>query len=316
MNCPRCYNPSPQVILKQFKDKEYGHLFCSKCGISFDSNVNELLKNHAQLGDAKISVLSEDQYREFFVESSDITDGTDNIYTAFNWDSQDELKQGIISHITRQIDEKYSTEDKFSILDVGCGDGFTTTLLSEIYPNAKFVAIDPSPTINKLQGKNRIRAYQSVLQNTDFAKESFEVVLIIGNLMLHADPFDTLQRAKHLLTNDGLLLFDFKNINCSSRVLAKNLGFVGSQSLNNQNFMQRNFLNMRYGLSRDYMLDFCESIGLIVKNWYSKPPRLLEFGNKSGHTRGFSGVVWRLLNNVDQARDEMAWMQFTCIKRR
>jgi len=290
-------------------------LFCSMCGISFDSNVSEVLKRYARLENPRITDLSEDEYREYFIESSDITDGTDNIYTEFNWDSQDELKMGIISHITTQIDEAYSPQDKISILDVGCGDGFTTILLSKAYPNANFVAMDPSPSINKLRGESRIKVYQSVLQNTDFADSSFDIVIILGNLMLHADPFDTLQLAKRLLVDGGLLLFDFKNINCSSRVLAKNLGFIGNRALNKKNFIQRNFSNMRYGLSRGYMLDFCESIGLLVKNSYSKPPRLLEFGNKSQHTRGLSGVVWRLLNTVDQARDEMAWLQFTCIKK-
>ena len=290
-------------------------MFCSKCGISFDSNVSEVLKRYARLENPRITDLSEDEYREYFIESSDITDGTDNIYTEFNWDSQDELKRGIISPITTQIDEAYSPQDKISILDVGCGDGFTTILLSKAYPNANFVAMDPSPSINKLRGESRIKVYQSVLQNTDFAESSFDIVIILGNLMLHADPFDTLQLAKRLLVDGGLLLFDFKNINCSSRVLAKNLGFIGNRALNKKNFIQRNFSNMRYGLSRGYMLDFCESIGLLVKNSYSKPPRLLEFGNKSQHTRGLSGVVWRLLNTVDQARDEMAWLQFTCIKK-
>lgn len=290
-------------------------MFCSMCGISFDSNVSEVLKRYARLENPRITDLSEDEYREYFIESSDITDGTDNIYTEFNWDSQDELKRGIISHITTQIDEAYSPQDKISILDVGCGDGFTTILLSKAYPNANFVAMDPSPSINKLRGESRIKVYQSVLQNTDFAESSFDIVIILGNLMLHADPFDTLQLAKRLLVDGGLLLFDFKNINCSSRVLAKNLGFIGNRALNKKNFIQRNFSNMRYGLSRGYMLDFCESIGLLVKNSYSKPPRLLEFGNKSQHTRGLSGVVWRLLNTVDQARDEMAWLQFTCIKK-
>jgi SAM-dependent methyltransferase len=315
MNCPRCHDPSPQEILHQFNHKDYGHLFCSKCGISFDSNVSEVLKRYARLENPRITDFSEDEYRELFIESSDITDGTDNIYTEFNWDSQDELKMGIISHITTQIDEAYSPQDKISILDVGCGDGFTTILLSKAYPNANFVAMDPSPSINKLRGESRIKVYQSVLQNTDFAESSFDIVIILGNLMLHADPFDTLQLAKRLLVDGGLLLFDFKNINCSSRVLAKNLGFIGNRALNKKNFIQRNFSNMRYGLSRGYMLDFCESIGLLVKNSYSKPPRLLEFGNKSQHTRGLSGVVWRLLNTVDQARDEMAWLQFTCIKK-
>jgi SAM-dependent methyltransferase len=226
------------------------------------------------------------------------------------------LKRGIVSHITGQIDETYSTEDTISTLDIGCGDGFMTTFLSEAYPNANFVAIDPSPSINKLHGNSRIKLYQSILQNIDFAHESFDNVIIIDNVMLHADPFDTLQQAKRLLTEDGLLLFDFKNVNCISRVLAKNLGFIGNRSLNRENFIQRNFLNMRYGLSRNYMLNFCESIGLVVNNSYSKPPRLLEFANKSKHSRELSGVTWHLLNNVDQARDEMAWMQFTCIKKR
>jgi transcription elongation factor Elf1 len=84
MNCPRCHDPSPQVILHQFNEKDYGHLYCSKCGISFDSNVNEILKKYGRLENTRIAVLPEDESREFFVETSDITDGTDDIYTPFN----------------------------------------------------------------------------------------------------------------------------------------------------------------------------------------------------------------------------------------
>lgn len=184
-----------------------------------------------------------------------------------------------------------------------------------MYPNASFVAIDPSPQVNKLKGSDRIRAYQGIVQNMDFSDQKFDVIMIFGNLMLHIDPFDTLKIATELLADDGLLLFDFKNINSSSRKIARVLGHLGIASLNKKTFIQRNFVNMRYGLSKKYMNKFCNGLGLSVTREYSKPPRLLEFGNKSNHTKGVSGSVWRLLNAVDKVNDEMAWIQFSCVKK-
>ena len=311
MKCPCCHSESNvKVIFSKFNHTNYGHNYCNGCGISFDSNVNEILDEYSELNDKKITILGEEEYRKFFVETSNITDGTDNIYTSFDWDNQDELKSGIIRHIEEKILEKYSYEDTFSVLDIGCGDGFTTANLSKQFPNAEFLAIDPSPQVNKLKGKERIRAYQGILQNIDFKGEVFDIVMIFGNLMLHADPFDTLKLAKGLLNKNGLLLFDFKNINSASRVIATKLGQMGV--FNQKNAIQRNFVNMRYGLSKEFMLNYMADIGMDVIDSYSKPPRLLEFDNKSKHTQGISGLIWRNLNSLDKLRDEMAWLQFTC----
>lgn len=88
MNCPICKkSPQTKEIFTKFNHTDYEHSFCSNCGISFDSNVNQILENYSDLNDEVITILDEKEYRKYFIETSDITDGTDNIYTSFNWDN-------------------------------------------------------------------------------------------------------------------------------------------------------------------------------------------------------------------------------------
>ncbi|CAK8722849.1 hypothetical protein KKHLCK_12115 [Candidatus Electrothrix laxa] len=313
MKCPICKESSQvKLLFKSFRNVENGHAFCVRCSVSFDTNVNEIINTFSKVDASKVINLQEDEYRKYFIETSDITDGSTNIYTSFDWNNQDELKSGIIQPIIKEINKQHQIHDQFSTLDIGCGDGFTTDLLSSYYPKANFLAVDPSPQIKNLNGKERIRACQGVIQHIDFSQEKFDVILILGNLMLHTDPLDTLRRAKELLTDTGILIFDFKNINSASRIIARKISMVGIHSLNNHSYLQRNFLNMRYGLSKKFMLNFCNKTYLTVKNVYSKPPRLLAYGNQSKYTAGVSNVVWRVLNFIDSMRDEMAWVQFTC----
>ncbi|MCI5115555.1 MAG: methyltransferase domain-containing protein [Candidatus Electrothrix sp. AW1] len=313
MKCPLCKETSTvKLLFKAFTNVEYGHAYCIRCGVSFDTNVNEMINVFSKVDASKVINLQEDEYRKYFIETSDITDGSTNIYTSFNWNSQDELKTGVVQPVIKEINKQYQNLDQFSVLDIGCGDGFTTDLLSNYYPKANFLAVDPSPQIKKLNGNRKIRACQGVIQHIDFSLEKFDVIIIIGNLMLHTDPLDTLERAKELLTDTGILIFDFKNINSASRIIARKITMAGIYSLNNHSYLQRNFLNMRYGLSKEFMLNFCNKTNLTVQKVYSKPPRLLAYGNQSKYTAGVFNVVWRILNFIDSIRDEMAWVQFTC----
>jgi hypothetical protein len=44
---------------------------------------------------------------------------------------------------------------------------------------------------------------------------------------------------------------------------------------------------------------------------FSKPPRLLEFSNKSEHQSGIKGIIWRVLDAIDRLSDQRAWVQMT-----
>lgn len=312
-NCHLCYGTHKEkTILKSFSHTDYGHDYCTKCGITFDSNIDEILDEYQGLTNDDVNNLEEDQYRKFFVETSNITDDNEGVYTDFEWDDQDELKSGIANHVLNIIKSKHRSDENISVLDVGCGDGFTTMKLSKAFPNAKFVAVDPSPQVVKVGELESVTAHQGILQNIKFGNNKFDVIVIIGNLMLHADPFDTLLHAKKYLKDDGLLIFDFKNIKSSVRIVARLLGLFGFDFINKRYFIQRNFINMRYGLNRKYMKSFCESIGLEVISSQSKPPRLLEFSNKSSFASGATGMAWKLFNKIDGITDEQAWIQFNC----
>ncbi len=312
-NCHLCHGTiREKTILKSFTHTDYGHDYCAKCGISFDSNIDDILNEYDGLTNDDVNNFKEDQYRKFFVETSNITDDDDGVYTDFQWNDQDELKSGIAKHVCNIIGSKHNSEERISVLDVGCGDGFTTMKLSKAFPNAEFVAVDPSPQVLKVGKLKNVVAHQGILQHIKLGNKKFDVIVIIGNLMLHADPFDTLQYAKNILKNDGLLIFDFKNIKSSVRIVARFLGLLGFEFLNKRYFIQRNFINMRYGLNRKYMESFCDSIGLEVISSQSKPPRLLEFSNRSPFASGATGIAWKLFNRFDLLTDEQAWIQFNC----
>ena len=100
-SCSQCRGElEARIIIKEFSHEyaQYGHASCGKCGITFDSNVNEI--SETKLDSANdLDELSEQDYRNLFVESSKIADEEDNIYATYNWDDNDALKYLSLIHI-------------------------------------------------------------------------------------------------------------------------------------------------------------------------------------------------------------------------
>ena len=105
------------------------------------------------------------------------------------------------------------------------------------------------------------------------------------------------------------LIIHLKNIKSASRVLAGLLLRLGVNRFGGRHSLQRNFVNMRYGYNKEYVLRSLKEQGFSVISVYSKPPRLLEFSNKSDYQKGVAGVIWRFLNMIDSLREEQAWIQ-------
>lgn len=312
-NCSACRGQAPaRVIFEKFTQTDYGHSECRQCGISFDSNVNETID--VRLTEEQITKIDDEKaYRDLFIETSKVATDDGEIYADFKWDDNDGVKAGVAAHVIRSI-EKYHPNGIQRFIDVGCADGFTSVQISKRYPDARITSIDPSPLVKQLSSLPGIEPYHGIFQNAPVAPGSADVVAVIGSWMLHTDPRDTAKCAFEALRPGGILILDFKNIRSITRILARQALKLGVDKIAMRGWLQRNFLNMRFGYDRRFVESMLKELGFAVAEMYSKPPRLLEFKNKSQYQSGAAGIVWRSLNQIDKWRDEQAWVHVVCRK--
>lgn len=312
-NCSTCRGQAnARLVFSKFTHVDYGHAACRQCGITFDSNVNDTID--VKLSAEEISGIDDEKaYRDLFIETSRIATDEGEIYSKFHWDDNDGVKAGVAAHVIGSI-EKYHPNGIQRFVDVGCGDGFTSVQISRRYPESSVISIDPSPLVKRLEELPGIHPYHGILQNAGIELGSADVVAIIGNWMLHTDPKDTARAAFDALRPGGTLILDFKNVRSLTRVLAKSALRLGVDKIAMRNWLQRNFLNMRFGYNKAFVRNMLTELGFEVTEMYSKPPRLLEFKNKSEYQKGIAGMLWRSLNSVDRWRDEQAWVHVVCRK--
>ena len=313
-SCSQCLGKlKAKLIFEKFShDVDYGHAKCGKCGITFDSNVNEMADTVVNSAD-DIKNLNEAEFRELFVETSEIADQDGEIYTDFKWDDNDSVKVGVAQHVIRAIDARHKDGIK-CFADVGCGSGFMSCEIAKKFPGATVHAIDPSPLVQRLAGVEGVEPHQGTLQTAGLEANSVEALSIIGNWMLHMDPIDTLKEAQRVLQPGGTLILDFKNVKSAIRILASWGLRMGLDRFGGRGFWERNFLNMRYGFTKKYVLRSLEEEGFKAIEIESKPPRLLEFSNESDYQKGVKGLIWRSLDGFDAMRKEQAWIQIVAQK--
>lgn len=310
--CLRCRGSlRAKPVIRRFANVEYGHSACPNCRITFDSNVNEIADT--DLTPEEILGLDDEaRFRQLFVETSRISDDSGEVYSRFNWENNQKLKRGVAAHVIDVVERYKGAPD--SLVDVGCGDGFMSVVVAEHFPGCAVIAIDPSPLVMRLRDHPRITPIRGTLQTAELPSRSVDVVSIIGNWMLHFDPFATVQEAGRVMKDDGLLVLDFKNVRSVARKIASLALQVGVGRLGWRRYLERNFVNMRYGMHRKWARSQLEAMGFEIVDSYSKPPRLLEFKNKSPYRAGLKGLVWRVLNTADKIRDEQAWVQMVLRK--
>lgn len=311
-SCPICNAGNhQQVIIPKFQGDDKGHIWCGVCRASYDSDalsIRDIKVNQELI--SKID--SREDYRKLFVETWEIGTEKGEVYTDFDWDDNKVLQEGVAAHVVNSI-RKYSSSKKPYILDLGCGNGFTTEILGREFGKENVIGADPSPMILQLENRTGVKGLQGTLDSIRFDDDMFDTVVIIGNLMLHSNMASTLLEAHRILKPGGIAVIDFKNISSASRVLSRWM-VKGGQKFSNNSMVQRNFLNMRYGLSKKHIPTIAPPSHFEVLDTYDKPPRLLEFGNKSHWQSNLKGLIWRGLNFIDSLRGEQAWIQVTMRK--
>ncbi len=298
--------------MPKFTESDNGHIWCTACRGSFDSDAAEIRAMVIDK-DAIAAIDNREDYRRLFVETWEIGDASGDVYTDFDWDDNQALQRGVAQHIIDALTRAGVPADA-KLLDVGCGNGFTTAILAEKYGKDNIIGIDPSPLIEQLQGRTGVRGVRGTLDAVKFEDGQFDAVVIVGNLMLHPDMAATLAEAHRILKPGGVVVFDFKNIDSASRVVARWLGRV-KPSLTRKNMVERNFVNMRFGLAKRHIPMIAPPSKFTILESYDKPPRLLEFSNRSHYQAGVAGLAWRFLNFIDRVTGQQAWLQVTARKR-
>lgn len=309
-SCKLCgESAATRVVVPRFQGEDYGHVRCVACGATFDSNVEEI--RSIPLDRSTVNgIVDPTTFRRLFVETWEIADSeTGDVYPDFNWTDNDSVKKGVAMHVIAAIESEFPDRKDPAILDLGCGNGFTTVELARHFPDASVLGVDPSPNVIGLRANFGVDTEQGTLETLELPDESRDVIIILGNFMLHRDLDFTLSEAYRILRPGGLLVVDFKNINSAPRRVAALLARLPFSGLQSSSAFQRNFVNMRYGLGRKHM-DL-----LLARNHfekisdYSKPPRLLEFENSSAQTSGAKGAVWKVFDMIDGLTDNRAWIQ-------
>ena len=310
-NCRLCQgNGETFPVIENFQHTDYGHLACKKCGITFDSNVNEFIDVKLNKDEIR-NIKNESEYRKLFIETSTIASKDGDVYDDFDWNNSGAMKSGIVKHALNSLRENFDPDNELKILDIGCGNGFTTIELSKLLPNSKIIGIDPSPEVLKANGANGIATLQGTLDSLQLPAGKQDAVIIIGNLMLHNNLETTLLEARRLLKDGGLLIIDFKNVDSSLRRILKTMARFNLSGLVPKSILDRGFLNMRYGLNAKYvsaLLANLESDSLENVQQTTKAARVFQQVRTQS---GIKGIIWRVLDAIDRLSDQRAWVQMT-----
>jgi hypothetical protein len=90
------------TVIGKFREMDHGHIFCGECGVSLDEDALDV--RDIQL-DAYVleGITSREDYRKLFVETWEIGKEKGEAYTDFGWDDNQQLREGVASHILRAI---------------------------------------------------------------------------------------------------------------------------------------------------------------------------------------------------------------------
>lgn len=117
------------------------------------------------------------------------------------------IRSGLINYIQK------NREDKFSVLEVGCGLGLTLGEIQCIYPNAKVSGIEIVPKVADI-GKNLYDIIQGDIETMQlpYKPHQFDYI-IFGDVLEHLkNPEETLRRLEDFLTEDGCFICSIPNI--------------------------------------------------------------------------------------------------------
>ena len=298
--------------------KGHPYYLCNYCGIIFEdpkiylSNTFDFSKSVEDLTDEDLKI-----FQLNFLEAIDISDSDGNLYSGYDYE-ESVMEIGLFNKIDNVINKytDFKKSDKFSMLEIGCGTGFILKRMKNKYPNCEFVGVDPSPVSCRKGKSSGLNILQGTMDTVTLQNETFDVVICLGNLQLHENPLNTLKKARAVLKNGGLLLFETKNPASLVRIMAKtliNLPFI--RRLSFVKYITRHaWDNMRFGFERTVLKNIIEEMDFKLNYIETKPPRLIGYKNNYFLSRSLPGLLWNITDKIDTIRGQRAWVEVCCKK--
>lgn len=314
--CIRCQSSSsvtPYMVVH--KEEPQAFYRCQSCRLVFEDPV-PYDSQQFDLGKEAEELTEQDNrnFHKVFGEVIDITDSEGNPYPEFDYSAPDqmirELFEAVDDHISRYLPERRPLR----VLEIGCATGYLLREIQKQYPGSEVQGVEPSPISCKKARQQGTPVSQGTLETVNLEGQRFDVIICIGNLMLHPNPIETLRRSRDLLAEEGILIFDAKNLRSSHRVMAK--CFEGTPLVNALRSIRQviylSYSNMRFAFCKSVLKSVAKQLDLEVLYCGTKPMRFLRCQNKHPRSRGLSGMALRVLDFVDRCRHERAWIEMCC----
>ena len=242
-------------------------------------------------------------YTKAFVDSIDIKDSFADKFADYTT-----VAERNASWILRDV----ALEPGDRVLEVGGADGLLLHRLHSRISGLESTLVEPSPVMSaRAEERGEGRVICGTLDQAELPTGSFDVALLIGNLMLHTDPVATLSEIARVLVPGGRVVLDVKNNTTTLRWLGRRL--AAARVLRERlaaHVCQVYPPRTRFFFTKTSARLAVEVAGLSVRRMKTVHPRSLSFDNRvlSDHTStGSARVAW-VLSRLDAALDSRAWI--------
>jgi 2-polyprenyl-3-methyl-5-hydroxy-6-metoxy-1,4-benzoquinol methylase len=151
-------------------------------------------------------------------------------YSNFHTGDQEEsyvrkISNKLQSRSLKKFIEKYVAKNKFTVLDVGCGDGFILDRIKDVFPDSKTFGVEPN-LIAARYASRRHNVFEGLIEKYKSSKK-FDLI-VSSHVVEHLeDPVGFIKKLNTFLKEDGVMIIDTPNIDCfQSKLFTKNWGGI------------------------------------------------------------------------------------------
>ena len=201
------------------------------------------------------------------------------------------------------------------LLELGCGPGFLLEALQAYLPGWELIGVEPSPESVAQATARGLDVRQGFVDIVD-AEKPFDMAVVMGNLQLHPEPDETLQKLAKAVRPGGVLFADSKNPQSLARLLASRLVSLPVLGRRGpvQAFAAHSFHGLRTCMSQTQFDRALTRAGWRTIEMRTTPPRLLRFKNTHALAQGPKVALWRVFDALDRMTDRRAWIQISAFR--
>lgn len=206
-----------------------------------------------------------------------LTDFYENRYsTYYERPGTEQFNESRYSEIARWVSFSFKDIIPNSVIEVGCGRGWTLNEMRKIYPNAIIEGIDPSIENSEEARKRGFHVYTGKLDSDSLPDRKYDLVFSNHVLQHTTDPIDFLKVMGQIVSERGVIVITVQDSSTTSNELM----------YSDQNF---SFLP-------EHLVKLAEKSRLKVLSWLKAPDtdglrfsQMLVCCNNSGHNRMYNG---------------------------